>query len=864
MDSSFDDIFALLEKATTLDASNSNRIEAATKYYQAVYLMEQQIHRLPRTQSYEAKRALLQSKVVHYRSRAAELMADDSSTLPKSVFLESIAENHEEETEARIVASPRSAGSDEVDVRASQADAKLALALDLDEDATKNDSEAIAVYMEAAELYLQALKFAEEHSSSFRMQSVSTVLKRRLQSTLDRIQELKETSKKRHLASRSRSMSPVPPSTPALSLSKEEVTVLMRSSLISTKTFLPWSEKDAIELSKQAQQGGRYLFKDPDGYLPLNKKQRARFFRWARPTDIVRLREKMGLVRHQIPELVRAITPYSIKQQYVTDCSFIASLCICASYERRFKKRLVTSIIYPRSKTGAPMLSPEGKYMCRLWLNGVARSVTVDDYLPIDQYGNLLCSHTSSPTDPFFELWVCIIEKAYMKLCGGYDFPGSNSGVDLFALTGWIPERIHFASDENHVRDHETPQERAWDRISSASSYGDCLITVSSQLDMPEHEADKLGLVMGHAYAVLSVVQTRRGSRFLLLKNPWASKSWRGRYSSHDRMSWRDTELRKELGYNPELAQNRDDGIFWIHWDDVLKYFRNFHLSWNPALFRYRTTTHGFWPKTQGPIDDTFNIGENPQYMLALSDEAVKKNATLWVQISRHVTKQEQEGVEADDFLTVHIHRATHKEQKVWYPGRSGNCVLTGAYTNNPQLLVRYDISSAEDKYLVLVLSQYKRSDDLAYTLSCYCTENFSFGKAQTDLVYCKDVRGDLCSAGGPVGSNEYSENAMVALSVPGQGGLVQFCLTVPKMVAVNVLLFRTSKYGDNLQGARGKAVVDSGNYRHAFVVTQRQHLPGGSYVAVISSFDRNTAAPFHLAIHSSGQVQAKLLSITN
>ena len=78
------------------------------------------------------------------------------------------------------------------------------------------------------------------------------------------------------------------------------------------------------------------------------------------------------------------------------------------------------------------------------------------------------------------ELWVPILEKAYMKLCGGYDFPGSNSGVDLFCLTGWIPERIFFPEDPAKVRDFETPVDRAWERVYSANSYGDALITVST------------------------------------------------------------------------------------------------------------------------------------------------------------------------------------------------------------------------------------------------------------------------------------------------------------------------------------------------------------------------------------------------
>lgn len=78
----------------------------------------------------------------------------------------------------------------------------------------------------------------------------------------------------------------------------------------------------------------------------------------------------------------------------------------------------------------------------------------------------------------------------------------------------------------------------------------------------------------------------------------------------------------------------------------MIVYFRNIQLSWNPALFRFAETTHNFWPKDQGPTNDIFNVGENPQYVLTLSNDAISKKATIWVLISRHVSKQEQEGSE--------------------------------------------------------------------------------------------------------------------------------------------------------------------------------------------------------------------------
>lgn len=103
--------------------------------------------------------------------------------------------------------------------------------------------------------------------------------------------------------------------------------------------------------------------------------------------------------------------------------------------------QILSNKIYPFDKNlGKPVISSNGKYVVRLNFNGCWRKVIIDDRLPMSNGHRLL--HVMDRRQPAL-LWPALLEKAYLKVRGGYDFPGSNSCSDLWTLTGWIPEQVH-------------------------------------------------------------------------------------------------------------------------------------------------------------------------------------------------------------------------------------------------------------------------------------------------------------------------------------------------------------------------------------------------------------------------------------
>lgn len=193
--------------------------------------------------------------------------------------------------------------------------------------------------------------------------------------------------------------------------------------------------------------------------LKLSDAQREIFAGWRRPQDpeyrrLKSLESKIGGGETDM----MVSDDIDLVQDIITDCSVVASLCAGTarakkghgkvfSYPSQPLKlpinsppQLLASMLFPYDHDKArPLVSKSGKYIFRLHFNGCFRKVVIDDRLPASNTSRSL--HVIDRNNPQL-LWPALVEKAYLKVRGGYDFPGSNSGTDLWVLTGWIPEQI--------------------------------------------------------------------------------------------------------------------------------------------------------------------------------------------------------------------------------------------------------------------------------------------------------------------------------------------------------------------------------------------------------------------------------------
>ena len=301
---------------------------------------------------------------------------------------------------------------------------------------------------------------------------------------------------------------------------------------------------------------------------------------WLRASEIAELQGKS-------PVFIDGDRPsrFDVNQGNLGDCWFLAALSDLPTNLKLF------NIVVPY---GQSFENANGKFHFRFWNYGAWEDIEIDDYLPVNAYGNLKFASSKNTC----EFWPALVEKAYAKFYGNYGraLKGGFAQEALEDLTGGISEELKNLHDWNLDELFKTLLQ---------AYENNCLLSASIDRTNKRYKK-RLGLACGHAYSLNKVVQieTIDGEivKLLRIRNPWGNcKEWNGDWSDNcpnwNRVSF---EIREQIDFH-----KKSDGEFYISIADFVEIFHNLnicHLSIesldNQAKNFKLVEQSGFWPQS--------------------------------------------------------------------------------------------------------------------------------------------------------------------------------------------------------------------------------------------------------------------------
>lgn len=273
------------------------------------------------------------------------------------------------------------------------------------------------------------------------------------------------------------------------------------------------------------------------------------------------------------------INPSDIRQGSLGDCWLLSAFACLANYPGAIQRVF-------HNKT----INQYGKYKFKLFSRPLEKWIVVkiDDMIPCDAgTGQPLFARPSGD-----EAWVMLLEKAFAKYCGSYSaLKGGDTLWALEALTGdhvfkfikedsssgWKkftlvhkPEegkRAAYLSSSTAVQPLDN--EAFFALIKEQCKKGSVL---ECSMGSGNDSADTEGIVHGHAYSLLNIVESK-GLRLLQLRNPWGSFEWKGKWSDNDSSWSQNPKVAKACKWHASGKGQTNDGLFWMDWQDFMSYF---------------------------------------------------------------------------------------------------------------------------------------------------------------------------------------------------------------------------------------------------------------------------------------------------
>ncbi|KAL1835651.1 hypothetical protein VTJ49DRAFT_1858 [Mycothermus thermophilus] len=710
--------------------------------------------------------------------------------------------------------------------------------------AARGDKEALEHAIAAAELYMKAASAAKTAED-----------RRRLGRKCKELIELGERLKARTKGTTADAAvrRPVPESTRPLTTA--EKTIILKASRLHGHVFPPWDSAPGPETFSDA---GDTPYTDPASFS-LSAEQQAMVADWLRPTELM---SAAGESDEVLDQLMTARAELDLAQDLATDCSVVASLCAAARHFGPNQDSLLAPLMYPYDhKAMRPQLSRSGKYVFRMYFNGSWRRVTIDDRLPASKTDRTL--YVVDRRNPRL-IWPALVEKAYLKIRGGYDFPGSNSGTDLHALTGWIPEQIFLQSDEIEL-------DEIWNKIKKAYDERNAILTLGTGNILPEEE-EALGLVKEHDYAVVDLKE-EDGSHLLLIKNPWIdSLVWTGVGSSA-------TLKAHTVGSTKDGASNQ----FWMVFEDVLQHFDSLYVNWNPALFSHRQDHHFRWEMPDKTEELVFT--HNPQYsVLSPSGQPV------WILLSRHWQDGELDILRQRRAEKEHAHDGGSRDSSLAIVSKQLGFTALAIYAtsppgtrvplpdmshrlhhhllvDSPNILLRYQPTPGVAQTLVVKQSELPLPS-YTFTLSFFSHQPLTVAPAPPPLPHSLSVRGAWTrrTAGGSPAHPTYYTNPQYSLTLPQPSPVTLVLSTSTHDLPIHIALVfppRTPSSSSSpssppspqqrVTSLSGRDILAaSPEYQHGGTAASAPRLDAGTYNVILSTFEPGQLGDYTLRVSAA------------